>query len=177
MTMEDAENRGREDARNQLNSGEPLTPYDLADILYYGVAGKRQRELELRLLAENRSEFVRLIRAGILVARPEDFPEVPADAWHRGLVVVRGWRKDLGVGDKFCIDRENTATVFVVDSVDQAWEEDAENYDLPRKVTRYRVHEMQVNGDYAVLPGSTTPDLAEYLLRLKLDAVIEATRG
>ncbi|MDP9175641.1 MAG: hypothetical protein M3O30_17495 [Planctomycetota bacterium] len=141
----------------------------IIDAIYSGTVGENRTEAERRLHREDIGQFRRLIRCGKIIARPEDFPEIPAEDWHRGTITMRRWGHGLKVGDDVCVDRENFARVYRIDSVAEITIEDDD--DRPRKATRIEVSEIQINGDYAVLPGSDTRDIASDIIRMKSHAL------
>jgi hypothetical protein len=143
--------------------------YDIVDMIYNNTLKGNRREAERRLRDEDNSEFRRLIHCGKIVARPEDFPEIPAEDWHRGTITLWRWNHGLEVGMDVCIDPENFARVYHIDSVSEIELEDES--DMPRHATRIEVSEVQINGSYAVIPGEDSIDITRDVMRMRLAAL------
>lgn len=143
-----------------------MTRNEIVDAIY---RGNGTRAMEKRLLEEDRAEFIRLIRCRKIIARPEDFPDVPTAQWHSGTIILRGHGHALSLGDKVCFGFENYARLYEIDEMSEIEVEDED--ERPTKVTGIHLAGVHCNGDYAIIPGMTAFDLGRHVVRMKLDAV------
>lgn len=114
---------------------------------------------------ERRRELARLCRVGAYRPTPADWPEFSPAQWRDAIMYLRG-RTELSVGDHVCIDRENFASVWTVRSVEERQVEDDDYEETGRMVRRTKIHceAYAIDGDYAVLPGADTIDLADRIV-------------
>lgn len=124
-------------------------------------------------------ELARLCRCGAYQPRRVDWPGFAEEAWRDGVFLLRGKARGLAVGQRVCADRENIARVYEIVQCEEN-EVEADDYEETGKTvwkTKLHVRALAINGDYSVIPGEDTEDVADRVIWARCNAEVAIRAG